>query len=262
MARNQGIFGLLPTAHGSLMNFILRCFTLVASVILVFTAETHAAFLTVLNPSFESPVTAPGTFTGLSNAGPPNWTVYNTITPNSDRFFGVWNPTGTDSYQDPIPHGSNVGVVFLDNDTGIAEAGLRQTLASTLQLATQYTLTVQVGNFNPGMTVSPWDFSGFPGYRVDLLAGSTVLASDNNTLAPAEGRFLASTVSFTTGASHANAGQALAIRLVNLNGPGVEVNFDAVALEAVAVPEPATLGWILIAVGTASFDYWKRKRAT
>jgi len=149
--------------------------------------------------------------------------------------------------------------VFLDNVTGIAEAGLRQTLASTLQLSTQYTLTVQIGNFRPSVG-DPWNFTGFPGYRVDLLAGSTLIASDNNTLSPAEGRYLTSTVSFATGLAHANAGQALAIRLVSLNGPGVEVNFDQVTLDAVAVPEPATCSLVLLASGVACFWRWKQKR--
>ncbi len=242
------------------MNVILRCFALVASVTLAISAETHAALLTVLNPSFESPVTAPGTFTGAQTSGPANWSVYNTGATNNLRFFGVWNPTGTGSYLDPTPNGSNIGVVFLDNTTGIAEAGLQQTLASTLQLATQYTLTVQVGNFGPSVG-DPWNFTGFPGYRVDLLAGGTLLAFDNNTLAPAEGRYLTSTVSFTTGLAHANAGQALAIRLVNLNGPGVEVNFDSVALDAVTVPEPGMLAGMACAfVGLLGFSARSRLR--
>ena len=140
--------------------------------------------------------------------------------------------------------GTNMGVVFLDDNAG-REAGLRQTLAATLQISTQYTLTVAVGNFAP--QAGPFNFTGFPGYRVDLLAGAAVLASDNNTLSPGEGRFLTSTVSFTTGISHANAGQFLAIRLVSLNGPGVEVNFDNVLLDATAIPEPTSAGLVALA---------------
>lgn len=221
--------------------------TLAASFVLPSVAA--AALVTIANPSFENPVTAPAMFSGGQNSGPTGWAVYNTVAPDSFRFFGVWNPTTTDSYSDPIPDGTNIGVVFLSNSTNLAEAGLEQVLATPLQLSTQYTLTVEVGNFDPGAGGAPWDFTGFPGYRVDLMAGSTVLASDNNTLAPAEGRFLTSTVSLTTGASHANAGEALRIRLVNLNGPGVEVNFDRVTLDATAVPEPA--GTWLFALGAS-----------
>ena len=206
---------------------------------LAFPTMAMAALLPINNPSFENPVTAPGIFAGGQTSGPAGWTVYNRGATNNLRFFGVWNPATTPSFTDPVPDGANVGVVFLDNTTGIAEAGLQQVLAATLQPSTRYTLTVDVGNFAPSAG-APWNFTGFPGYRVDLLAGSTVIASDNNTLQPAEGRFLTSTVAITIERSHVNAGQALGIRLVSLNGPGVEVNFDRVRLDAVAVTEPPT----------------------
>lgn len=226
------------------MSHPLRCSLLLAAG-LALPGVSHAAALAVLNSSFESPNTANGTFNGNSTTGPAGWgwTVYNTGSA-TNRAFGVWDPTGTPSYV-AIPDGQQVGVVFLDDALGI-EAGLHQVLGSTLQLSTQYTLTVGVGNFAPNVG-NQWDFTGFPGYRVELRAGSTVLASDNNTLTPGEGVFLTSTVTFTTGVSHSNAGQALAIRLVNLNGPGVEVNFDKVSLNAEAVPEPS--GLALLAFG-------------
>ena len=209
-----------------------------------------AAALVVANPGFEATPTPNGTFLGNGTTGPVGWgwTVSNTGPTNGNRFFGVWDPTGTPSYIPARPAGENVGVIFLDDVLGL-EARLQQVLADTLQLSTQYTLTVEVGNFRPSPGGDPWNFTGFPGYRVDLLAGSTVLASDNNTMAPAEGVFLTSTVTFTTGLAHANAGQPLAIRLVNLNGPGagVEVNFDNVSLNAEIVPEPS--GLALLAVG-------------
>jgi hapalindole H/12-epi-hapalindole U/12-epi-fischerindole U synthase len=190
-------------------------------------AQTAPIF--VANPSFEAPSTASATFTGGQTFGPNNWTVYNTVAASNQRYFGVWNPTTTASYFDPTPDGNNIGVVFLDSSGAFQEAGLQQTLAATLQLSSQYVLSVEVGNFGPSAG-DPWDFTGFPGYRVELLAGGAVLAADNNTLAPAEGRFLTSNVQFATGDSHANAGQALTIRLINLNGTGVEVNFDDVQL--------------------------------
>lgn len=229
------------------MPRILRPSSLWLATLLACPLPLQAVSVTINNPSFENPITPAATFQGSMTAGPAGWNVYNAGATNTDRYFGVWNPANTDSYRDPVPHGANIGVVFLDNDSNFAEAGLQQTLGSSLQLSTQYTLRVEVGNFDPGAGSAPWDFTGFPGYRVDLLAGTTVIASDNNTLSPGEGRFLTSTVSLTIGAGHPNFGQALGIRLVNLNGPGVEVNFDRVTLDAVAVPEPAATG--LIAFG-------------
>ncbi len=161
-----------------------------------------------------------------------------TASTSSGRTIGVLNPNSTVLYADPVPDGSNVGVTFLQpqmND----EAGLQQTLAATLQVLTQYTLTVEVGNL--AYDGGPFPFTGFPGYRIDLLAGTSVLASDDDTLLPGEGRFLTSTVEFSTGATHPNAGEALSIRLVNLDAaPGIEVNFDDVRLDATPLsPCPA-----------------------
>lgn len=221
------------------MNLKLTQISIIATISFALPMSAQAALLLINNPSFETNVAAPATFVGAQASGPTNWTVYNTGATNNLRYFGVWNPSTTNSFVGGAPDGANVGVVFLENTTNIAEAGLQQILSSTLQLSTQYTLTVEVGNFSnadPG----PFNFTGFPGYRIDLYAGSTLIASDNNTLSPAEGIFATSTISFTTGLSHANAGQALGIRLVNLNGSGTEVNFDNVRLDASPVPEPST----------------------
>lgn len=203
--------------------------------------------ITILNPSFESPGSAPGQFTGGTATGPSNWQVYNTVAANTQRYFGVVNTSTTQLYFDPVPHGTNIGVVFLDNDNAFQEAGLRQTLSATLQANTRYTLRVKVGNMATDPALNPsFDFSGFPGYRVELLAGTSVIASDNNTLTPGEGRFLTSTIEAQTGAFHPNLGQSLGIRLVNLNGEGIEVNFDNVRLDAAAVPEPVGLLGLLV----------------
>ena len=209
--------------------------------------------ITITNAGFELPAAGPGTFSGSQTAGPPGWSVYNTGPTNSNRFFGVWNPTGTTSFNLPVPQGQRIGVVFLDDSLGL-EAGLTQTLGSTLQLSTAYTMNVGVGNFRPSVG-DPWDFTGFPGYRVELRAGGELLAADNNTLLPSEGTCLTSTVSFTTGSSHLNAGQALSIHLVSLNGPGVEVNFDDVRLVATPVPEPSS---VLVIAGIACSVFIRR----
>ncbi len=220
--------------------------------------------ITVLNHSFEAPAAAPGNFVGGTNSGPANWSVYNTGPTYAQRFFGVWNPTGTNSFLTGAPDGANIGVVFLQDSLN-REAGLLQTLAATLQANTTYTLNVDVGNFAPNLPPIMFNFTGFPGYRVDLMAGGAVIASDNNTLAPGEGIFLASTVSFTTGASHLNLGQQLGIRLVNLNLPGpignpnngVEVNFDNVRLDATNVPSPASVA--LFGIGLLGLGAMRRR---
>jgi hapalindole H/12-epi-hapalindole U/12-epi-fischerindole U synthase len=140
------------------------------------------------------------------------------------------------------------------------ESGLVQTLSATLQTNTLYTLTVEVGNMAIDSSPSNnFAFTGFPGYRVDLLAAGQVIASDNNTLLLAEGTFRTSQFSLSVGASHVLAGQSLGIRLVNLNaGPGIEVNFDDVRLDATAIPEPGTFA-SLLGVATLALAVRRRK---
>jgi hypothetical protein len=217
--------------------------------------SAHAALLEVTNPSFELPATPADSF--ITGAPPTGWANYGFIETFAGRDVGVLNPAGTLLYPNPVPDGSNVAVVFLLTG-GPTESGIQQTLTDTLQAGLRYTLEVSVGNIAP--VAGPWNFAGFPGYRVDLLAGGQVVATDNNTLLPGEGEFLESTVSVVVGADHLLLGQPLGIRLVSLDGPnGIEVNFDNVRLNAVAVPEPATSG-----LATAGFlgvlAVWNRRR--
>jgi len=211
-------------------------------------STANSAPLTITNHSFETDVVSNGNFDASTTSGPAGWDVYNTAATDGFRQFGTLNPSAAQF--DSVPDGSNVGLVFL-RTAGIGEAGLQQTLSDTLLLNTSYTLTVEVGNFRDGDAGDSFDFNGFPGYRIDLLAAGnpTPLASDSNTLTIAEGAFETSIVTITTGSSHINEGQALVIRLANLNGAGIEVNFDDVRLDASPVPEPSTTALLLGAVG-------------
>jgi len=227
------------------------------------TLGAEAVILTIENSSFEDPITTGGDFTASETDAPSGWEVYNTRAQSGQRFFGVWNPSTTNTFVGGAPDGVNVGLVFLLNTTNIAEAGLEQTLSDTLQLNTTYTLTVEVGNFADDEPTDSLDFDGFPGYRIDLMTvnNPVPLASDNNTLTPDEGIFETSIVSFTTGSSHTDAGQELVIRLVNLNGAGIEVNFDDVRLDASPVPEPSTTALLFGAAGLICAGL-RRKRSS
>lgn len=212
----------------------------------------------IVNAGFESPATPPDSF--LVGPAPNGWTAYGSVN-LVDRVVGVLNPNTTSLYLDPVPEGSNVAVTFLQNYSG-NEAGLEQTLAATLQPLTAYTLNVEVGNLATYTAPphDPFDFDGFPGYRIELLAGGVVVASDDDTLLPGEGRFLTSTVQLAVGLDHTRIGQPLGIRLVNLDAaPGVEVNFDDVRLDATALEcPPLPLSGCKIAVpqrGDLSFAF-------
>lgn len=239
--------------------------------------------LTVVNPGFED-ISGETVYNEFTFGPQPGWSLYDpfSITSGGEGatyYLGTLNPSLNGSpgnyvnFPDGAPEGVRVGIAFsFHGSGGQGEWGFIQTLTDTLQAHTHYNLSVQIGNIASGVALdsTPYNLNGFPGYRVDLLAGSTVLASDNNSLAGSipEGEFALSTISFSTGASHPQLGQSLAIRLVNLNLddlPGetqdLEVDFDSVSLTATAIPEPATTAAVLAlaALGLAAFA--RRRRA-
>ena len=190
----------------------------------------------IANPGFETQVVADG-FVVIG--APPSWSIYNPQNINgfSDA-VGVINPAGTAHFPGGAAEGHNAAVIFMDGPAS-GEAGLQQTLAATLQAGRRYTLQVAVGNIASGTAnFGYFNLAGFPGYRIDLLAGGTVIGSDSNSLAGSipEGEFRTSQLVVTTGETNAALGGALQIRLVNLNqpgppmAPGIEVNFDQVRL--------------------------------
>ncbi|MEO2036580.1 MAG: hypothetical protein ABGZ35_31275 [Planctomycetaceae bacterium] len=219
-------------------------------------APTMAAIIPIVNPGFED--IAGETPTNEFTFGPLNgWDLYDpgNITDGGDGatfFIGTLTPTAPDFFTAGAPEGQRVGIAFnFSGSGGTGEYGMQQTLSDTLQPDTRYSLDVEIGNIASGTSQDGtfFDISGFPGYRVDLLAGGVVLAQDNNSLAGTigEGDFAPTNVFFTTGNTHAQLGQPLEIRLVNLNmvDPGsptadLEVDFDNIQLGAAAVPEPGS----------------------
>eukprot|EP01035_Chromulina_nebulosa_P047195 gene47195-63966_t len=155
----------------------------------------------IVNPGFETNVVANGAFN--SAITPSGWTTYDPtgVLGRNYSDVGVLNPTGTALFPGGAPKGYNVALVFLWPQSGADDnqpVGLQQTLSATLQASTNYSLTVQVGNIASDGNGS-YSLVGFPGYSVQLYAGSTLLAEDNNTLSPADGTFALSAVNFTTG---------------------------------------------------------------
>ncbi|MBL9103132.1 MAG: hypothetical protein JNL82_19455 [Myxococcales bacterium] len=192
----------------------------------------------VENPGFEADPVAAGSYD--DKIVPAGWSEYDPddIVGLDYNSLGVLNPTGTALYPGGAPEGDNVALIFLWRDqTSGSPAGYVQTLGAAALADTAYTLRVRVGNIAAEGGV-PYDLSGFPGYRVELLAGGTVVAADDDTLAPAEGEFLESVVEFTAEAGDPAIGLPLAVRLVNLNAAdsGIEVNFDDVRLTCAPAP--------------------------
>ena len=173
--------------------------------------------VTIVNPGFEDPVLGEDDYTWQDV---PGWT------PIGDEGIGIWNTTIADF--DPViaPEGENV--LYNEYTVGFA-GGVAQVLPETFAANTDYTLTVEVGN--------SWYYY-FSGYKVQLLAGGTVIAEDNDTLWPAYYEWATSTVEYTYNPADAIlVGQPLEIRLLSLgldkDNPGGEVigvEFDNVRL--------------------------------
>lgn len=210
----------------------------------------------ILNAGFESNSITDGAFVVIQ---PQSWTTYDPdgIINNVQNAVGVIRPNiGGEYFPVGAPEGVNAALVFLaGNQTG--EAGLQQTLTATLQANTRYRCSVQIGNIAsgtslPGSSGGPgvfFDLDGFPGYRIDVLAGTTVVGVDNNSIGATipEGAWRVVRFYFDITNSHPQLGQPLGVRLVNLKTPGtstvpnIEVDFDEVSLTAGLIPAPAQL---------------------
>jgi len=158
-------------------------------VICTWSVGVAAAPIAVVNSGFEdisgeSPVDE---FT----FGPLNgWSLYDpsTAAGGGTYFIGTLTPTEIGvsgvfiNFSDGAFEVDRVGIAFNSAGSDVAndggEYGLEQTLADTLQANTQYTLKVAIGNIASGISGAGTFFqlSGFPGYRVELLAGGEVIA--------------------------------------------------------------------------------------
>ncbi len=230
-------------------------------LICLLSLSVSAQPIPIVNAGFESNTIAPGTFAVLT---PQGWSRYDPgfIINQNANSVGVIRPDVPQSFFPAgAPEGVNAALVFLAGGQ-TAEAGLEQTLSATLQASTRYRCSVQIGNIASGTSLPGsadgggvfYNLAGFPGYRIDILAGTTVVASDNNSIGATvpEGEFQEARFYFDATNGHPQLGQNLGIRLVNLKAPGttevpnIEVDFDDVRLTAGPIPEPAELSIALV----------------
>jgi len=235
---------------------------LIAAALHIPTASA-AQPVAINNPGFESNPIADGTFAVFV---PSSWQLYDPqgIVNQTTNAVGVIRPNIPQAFfPSGATEGSQAALVFLAGPVN-APVGIQQTLAATLQANTRYDLSVDIGNIDSGTSLPGsadggnvfYNLKGFPGYRIEVLAGGTLLASDTSSTGTIpEGQWRTSTLSVATSASPAELGQPLTIRLINLDTPGtpaepaIEVDFDNVRLMATPVPEPMT--WVLCLAGVA-----------
>jgi len=215
----------------------------------ILATQATGAPVPIDNPGFEADPAAPNTFpTGPVTAWPA-YDPFNLLSSGGNA-TGVINPTGSTFFPGGAPEGDNAAILFISQNIGAGPVGLSQTLATTWQAGTTYTLTVEVGNIASGTGSPPFDtygffdLDGFPGYSVQLLANGAVMAEDYNSLTIPEGEFATSEIEVTVPDGSFAIGLPIEIRLINLNfqdtpeDPGIEVDFDDVRLDA-APPCPA-----------------------
>ncbi|AFY58664.1 hypothetical protein Riv7116_6321 [Rivularia sp. PCC 7116] len=198
-------------------------------------ANVHNA---VVNPSFEIPQLPENQFTQTSlGEFIPGWKVFDpdALIGENITDVGAYNPI-PNVFASEAPEGENTAYAYSQAPIGSGIFGLTQTLDTQLKANTKYSLQVEVGNAAENNPDDGFNYEGFPGYRVELLAGGKVLARDDNSLSIAEGVFETSTVNFTATETEAFLGQDLGIRLVNLLADsGEDVEFDNVKLFAETV---------------------------
>ncbi|MBM4024592.1 MAG: hypothetical protein FJ280_04195 [Planctomycetes bacterium] len=229
-------------------------------VVVLFAGSLSATPVAIENAGFETPVLLDGYYT-VDPSAPHNWPAPPAVyvhppipgwTLPLGQIAGVFNPTGS-HFPSEAPAGQNVAYINL---TGY----FSQTLAATLAPSTVYTLTVSVGN--------RWDSPGgraldIGTYGIELLAGGTVLAEDDNSLSPADGEWLTSTISFVSLPGNPLLGQPLEIRFSQVGSvsPAVyhQVNFDDVRLDASPIPAPGAVLLGTLGVGLVG---WLRRRRT
>jgi hypothetical protein len=239
--------------------------TLALTAASVLGASAYANPVTIVNSGFETPATH-------TTAAPTGWTSVNT---GATGLVGSYNPytlgggnvyyTGANSTTDPANGGSGYPGIFGENlgfATDVsAGSGLEQTLSATFLANTAYTLTVQEGNRN-GTSAG-----GFAGSVIQLLAGSTVIASSTDTAGPTAGT-LHDQVALLANSNIDSAlfGQTLSINILTTNAAAVNrgSDWDNVRLDAttvaVAVPLPPAAGTGALLLAMLGLG-WRRRKA-
>jgi hypothetical protein len=228
-------------------------------------ASAQAGLVPIVNQGFESPATTgdttPSGWTGVvtgagSTGGVGSYNPYEFFGGNA--FYVGANPSS-----DPANGGSGYPGIFGENlgfaNDVSAGSGLEQTLSATLLANTVYTFTVEDGNRNGTHGV------GFAGSLIELLAGSTVVASSTDTVGPTAGTFRDQVVVLANSNSYSSlVGQTLSIEILTTNAAGANVatDWDNVRLDAspASVPEPASIVMVLTAATAVGACHLIRRR--
>ena len=231
-------------------------FLLAMVVIHVIGAEASAESISVPNQGFEDPATTTLVLTSswvkVNNSASVN--AYNPYQFNGGNAYYV----GANRTTDPANGGSGYPGIGGENLAFVyqqaAGAGMSQMLSATLAANTTYTLTVAEGARNGS-------FGGpFSGSTIELLAGTTVIASSTDNVGPTPGTFVDQTATLANSSLYSSlVGQPLTIELLTslpFTRANQATDWDNVRLDAVsaapAVPEPSSLSLLLAGAGSSA----------
>jgi hypothetical protein len=185
---------------------------------------------------------------------------------NGTYFYGQFEAVGT-IYNAPRDHVAYFDLKLVQGDPTYP-VGMQQTLSQSIALNTQYDLSVAVGNPKSG---GGYNYTDFGGYKIQLLAGGTVLDEDDDSKTIGEGDFVTSYLYYETGSTSSFLDQALGIRLIHKNA-GINPNssnnppvilwgigFDDIELTISPVPVPAAV-WLFGTALIGLIGFGKRRK--
>eukprot|EP01083_Nonionella_stella_P005461 15798_1 len=242
-------------------------FSSAKTFILLLATCIHGAIIPITNPGFEDdkPNCPNNTFWYFNGSAVHGWDAYD---PHSDIFVGIecpsqdfnHQPVGTirkfgttfndSKYGHTAPEGHKCVYIAIDggNPMGAGPCGIEQILSGNVLTAnTRYTLTAQIANPRSNCytnstdgpnkcTLKSWaNSSPGPGYQLQLIAGNTVIAEDDNSISIPKGQWRLSSVTFVASNSNMQLGRTLAVRILlrnKVNDTGF-IEVDDVRLETV-----------------------------
>jgi len=212
--KNYLVIWYLFSYDGVMMRVI---FAVVVAAVFAF-GGAQAASITVGNASFEDPVLSSG---GWSDATPPSWNE-----PTSD---------GPGSFTEFIPDFASEGTQHQGMNIG---EFMWQVLGVTWAPDTAYTLTVGSGN-RSGHTAGSGGLTRIALESSEAAIGTSLaMAEIDPFIHSAPGTFADFSLVYTTGP----VAPAGTIRINLVNAGAGRSHFDNVRLDAVVIPEPASIG--------------------
>ena len=214
--------------------------------------------ITIVNPSFEA--NTPSNTAGVyynGGVGSQDYYAFGSFTGwswNGASYAGWWHPS---TLEYPGGGSTSVAATNIPNGAQVAfvngGASLSQVLTTKLTSNSSYALSFSVGQRS--------DIPLPSAYSVELLAGSNILATWSNLMAPlptapGAGEFVSDTLLFTSQTQNdPYAGLALGVVLQAGGSTNNEVSYDALNLNVIndvnLIPEPTSVGVLIVGlIGT------------